>query len=85
EFRAWQRREPDRTLARALADRATKARSTELEALWSRVPGLEADERAAIEQMTQRLTERLLRDPLERLHEDDDGERGRAAQELFRL
>ena len=84
-YRAWQRREPDRALARALAERATAARSMELAALWSLVPSLGAHERAAIEQMTERLTERLLRDPLERLHEDDDGERGRAAQELFRL
>jgi glutamyl-tRNA reductase len=84
-FAAWAAAEADRSLVRALVDRASDARSAELDALWRRVPGLDEPARAEIARMAAQLTDRLLRDPLERLGEDADGRRGRAAQELFRL
>lgn len=84
-FEAWTAAEADRSLARALADRAADARTVELDALWRRMPDLDPAARAEIERMATDLTSRLLRDPLERLGDDVDGRHGRAAQELFRL
>ncbi|HET7026564.1 MAG TPA: hypothetical protein VFI28_02610 [Candidatus Limnocylindrales bacterium] len=85
EFVAWRSAATERSLARALADRADTARSLELAELWRRMPGLDADARAEIERMAAGLANRLLRDPLERLGEDADGQHRRAARELFRL
>jgi glutamyl-tRNA reductase len=85
ELRAWAAAAEERDAARDLAGMASAARSAELHALWREMDGLGPAERAAIERMAERLTQRLLRDPLERLGEDQDGRYRRAAQELFRL
>jgi glutamyl-tRNA reductase len=85
DYHAWLGRGPERAAARELADRASAARTAELDALWRRIPGLDPDERAEIERMAERLATRLLRDPLERLRGDADGRQRRAARELFGL
>jgi len=82
---AWTTGAPDREAARALGALAVEARATELGALWGEVGSLGPDQREAIERMTERLTRRLLRDPLERLGHDGDGRYQRAARELFGL
>lgn len=81
----WTVRERQRQAAHALADRATEARSAELAALWRRVPMLDPAARAEVERMAERLSDRLLRRPLERLQHDKDGRHDRAARELFGL
>jgi glutamyl-tRNA reductase len=85
EHERWLGDAPRRSAARALADRAEHARDAELEALFDRVRSLDDDEREAVARMADRLTARLLRDPLERLRADGDGRHGRAARELFGL
>jgi glutamyl-tRNA reductase len=85
EFRAWLDVRDGRAVAEALAARADHERSAELDALWRRLPGLDADARDAIERMSQHLATRLLREPLERLGRDADGRHERAARELFGL
>ncbi len=84
-YRAWTVCERQREAARALADRASEARSVELAALWRRIPTLGPAERAEVERMAERLSEQLLRRPLERLQHDEDGRHDRAARELFGL
>ncbi len=84
-YRRWMALQPERSAARALAERAQEARAAELSALWRRIPSLDAAERHEVERMAERLTQRLLRDPLERLAGDDDGRRRAAARELFGL
>jgi glutamyl-tRNA reductase len=81
----WTVRERQREAASVLADRATEARSAELAALWRRMPMLDPAARAEVERMAERLSDRLLRRPLERLQQDDDGRHDRAARELFGL
>jgi glutamyl-tRNA reductase len=85
EFRDWQARRDGRAAAQALATRADREREAELVALWRRLPGLEPEARSAIEGMARHLTTRLLREPLERLGRDADGEDSRAVRELFGL
>ena len=85
DFAAWRGREHQRAAARALNQRADDARQRELNALWQRLPALDDEARAAVEEMAARLTDRLMRDPLERLQRDEDGRRARAARELFGL
>jgi len=85
EYASWMARQPQRELATALAERAGEAQATELEALWRRLPELDPGQRLQVEQMARHLSERLLREPLEQLAGDTDGERARAARELFRL
>jgi glutamyl-tRNA reductase len=81
----WTVRERQRHAASVLADRATEARSAELAALWRRMPMLDPAARAEVERMAERLSDRLLRRPLERLQQDDDGRHDRAVRELFGL
>jgi glutamyl-tRNA reductase len=85
EFGDWQARRDGRAAAQALATRAERDREAELVALWRRLPGLEPEARTAIEGMTRHLTTRLLREPLERLGRDADGEDSRTVRELFGL
>ena len=85
EFRAWLDVRDGRVAAAALAARADRDRSAELDQLWRRLPDLDADAREAIERMSQHLARRLLREPLERLGRDTDGRHERAARELFGL
>ena len=72
-------------VARALAQRVEQQRAEHLEALWSRLPGLSPDDRAAIEGMTAGFTDRLFQAPLAKLGSDADDRRVAAAQELFDL
>ena len=85
EYQAWATRETQRSAAQALSERAAAAQAAELDALWQRMPHLGAEQREEVERMARHLTERLLRDPLERLHQDGDGRQASAARELFRL
>ena len=85
EFRAWLDARDGRIAAAALATRADRDRSAELDKLWRRLPDLDADARDAIERMSRHLARRLLREPLARLGRDADGSRERAARELFGL
>jgi glutamyl-tRNA reductase len=85
EYCAWSAQRTQRAAASELAQKALTARSVELDALWERLPDLEPDHRHEVERMAHHLTERLLRDPLEQLHRDDDGRRAQAVRELFRL
>lgn len=81
----WTVRERQREAASVLADHATEARSVELAALFHRIPALDPATRAEVERMAERLSDRLLRRPLECLQHDDDGRHDRAARELFGL
>lgn len=85
EYTAWLDEGPRRETARAMAQRADVARTTELDRLWERLPALGPQEREEIERMTRHLAERLLREPLERLGRDADGRQAQAARELFGL
>lgn len=85
EYASWSARQPQRQLALALAERASAAQAAELDALWQRMPELDPVQREQVERMARHLSERLLREPLEQLAGDGDGDRARAARELFRL
>lgn len=85
EFMAWLERREGRAVAAALVQRADVERTTELDALWRRLPDLDPDARRAIDEMTRHLAERLLREPLERLGRDRDGQDGRAIRDIFAL
>lgn len=85
EFLGWLDRRDGRAVAAALVQRADLERTAELDALWRRLPDLEPDARHAIEEMTRHFAERLLREPLERLGRDGDGQDGRAIRDIFAL
>lgn len=85
EFCAWLDVRDGRAAAAVLAARADRERHEELDQLWRQLPDLDADTRDAIERMSGHLTQRLLREPLERLGRDLDGRHERAARELFGL
>ncbi|CAN5787906.1 glutamyl-tRNA reductase [soil metagenome] len=85
EYMAWAAHESQRNAARALSEKADQAQAAELDALWQRMPHLADDQREEVERMARHLTDRLLRDPLERLQQDGDGRHASAARELFRL
>lgn len=85
EFLAWLAAHRQRAVMRALAEHAEHARQAEMTELWRRLPGMEPGARDAIEQMSRHLSQRLLREPFERLRRDRDGRRERAARELFGL
>jgi glutamyl-tRNA reductase len=81
----WLRGRGGRAAAEALIRRADREREAELATLWGRLPDLDPEAREAIEAMTQHLTARLLREPLERLGRDSDGRDGRAVRDIFAL
>jgi glutamyl-tRNA reductase len=85
EMCAWLEAAGRRDAIRALATRADHEREQELRALWRRLPQLDDSARAEIESMSRHLTGRLLRDPMQRLREDEDGRHELAARDLFRL
>ena len=85
EFIGWLGRRDGRTAAATLVQRADLERRSELDALWRRLPDLEPDARLVIEEMTRHFAERLLREPLERLGRDADGQNERAIREMFAL
>jgi glutamyl-tRNA reductase len=68
-----------------MAETAEMRRRYELEWLLRRLPELEADEQAMIEQMSHRLVAALLHRPLSALNSDPSGDLERAARELFGL
>jgi glutamyl-tRNA reductase len=72
-------------VVRALADHADAERRAELEHLFRTMPGLSADERAAIERMTAHLARRLLREPFQRLAGPTDERHAAALREVFGL
>lgn len=85
EYERWAGKDAQRAAADALSRRASAVGLAELDRLWQRVPSLDDDQREQVERMVRQLTQRLLRDPLERLSQDGDGRHARAARELFRL
>ena len=85
EFQGWLEGRAGRLAASTLVDRAEIERKAELEHLWRDLPALDIQARAAIEQMSQHLVGRILREPLERLGRDEDGRSEAAARELFAL
>ncbi len=85
EYTRWSARSDQRRAAHALRERAASVESHELDKLWRRVPGLAPAERSEIARAFSRLSDGLLREPLERLGEDGDGRQVQAARELFRL
>jgi glutamyl-tRNA reductase len=85
EFVAWEKGRHGRAAAEALVQRADRECEAELAVLWRRLPDLEPEARDAIERMTRRLADRLLREPLERLGRDADGRDGRAIRDIFAL
>ncbi|MEX2546895.1 MAG: NAD(P)-binding domain-containing protein [Chloroflexota bacterium] len=85
ELERWAASDAQRAAADALSRRASAVGVAELDRLWQRVPSLDDVQREEVERMVRQLTQRLLRDPLERLSQDGDGRHARAARELFRL
>ncbi len=85
EFCGWLEARAGRAAAQVLTERADRDRRAALDELWQVLPGLEPDARVAIERMSRHLTDRLLREALERLGRDFDGRADRAARELFAL
>ena len=85
EFVDWVERHQARATAEALVEHAEREREVELATLWRRLPTLEPDARAVIEEMTRHLTARLLRQPLERLGRDSDGRAEHAVRDIFAL
>jgi glutamyl-tRNA reductase len=83
EFLDWLRARDGRTAAEALIRRADLDREAELDQLWRRHPELQPELRDAIERMTESFARRLLREPLERLGRDTDGQDERAVRDLF--
>jgi glutamyl-tRNA reductase len=85
EFIDWLERRDGRAAAQALVERADRQRQAELAALWRHLPDLRPGDRDAIDRMTQHLAARLLREPLERLARDADGNEGRTVRDVFGL
>ena len=85
DYRRWAEARDRRSMAEALVERAEARRAAELDWLWRSQPGIDAEARQAIERMSRHLTDRLLREPLERLGDDDDGRATRAVRDLFAL
>ena len=85
EFIEWLDQRASRSAANALVERAEREREAELVALARRLPELEPEALEAIDAMTRHLAARLLREPLERLGRDSDGQAERAVREIFAL
>ncbi len=83
EYCAWLRGRNMVPVIQAVADGAEGLRRAEVEWLLHRLPDLEADERAVVEQMTHRLVAAILHAPLAALHDDDAGSLEHAARDLF--
>jgi glutamyl-tRNA reductase len=82
-FDQWLDARGARTAAAALAARADERRRRELDRLWHRLPDLDPETRDAIEAMTTRLAQELLREPVAKLTGDRRHEP--AARDLFGL
>jgi glutamyl-tRNA reductase len=83
EYCQWLRSRDAVPVIRAVADGAETLRISEVEWLLHRLPNLDEDERAVVEQMSHRLVAALLHAPLAALHDDDAGSLERAARDLF--
>ncbi len=70
---------------KAMSEAAEGRRRSELEWLLRRLPSLSAEDRAVVDQMSHRLVAGILHAPRSRLRQDDSGDLGRAARELFGL
>ena len=69
----------------AMSEAAEGRRRSELEWLIRRLPSLSEEDRAVVDQMSHRLVAGILHAPRSRLRQDDSGDLGRAARELFGL
>jgi len=83
DYCQWLRARDAVPVIKAVADGAETLRQSEVEWLLHRLPGLDEDERAVVEQMSHRLVAALLHAPLAALHDDDAGSLERAARNLF--
>lgn len=66
-----------------LAERIERQRAAEVAAYLRHRPDLDVDARRHLDAVTRELAARLFRVPLQRLADDPDGRRGRAADDLF--
>ena len=73
----------DRSGADRLAERIERQRAQEVAAYLHRRPDLDLDARRHLDAVTRDLAARLFRVPLQRLGDDPDGRRRRAADDLF--
>jgi len=85
DYCAWLRARESVPLIQAVASSAEQIRQAELQWLLHRLPELDPDERAVVEQMSHRLVAALLHAPLDALHSDEGGTLERAARDLFGL
>ena len=83
EYCAWLRARDSVPIIQRLSERAETLRGAELGWLAHRLPDLDDDERAVIEQMSHRLVAAILHAPLAALHDDEAGSLDRAARDLF--
>ena len=85
DFCAWLRARDSVPIIQAVASSADQIRQAELEWLLHRLPELDPDERAVVEQMSHRLVAALLHAPLDALHSNEGDTLERAARDLFGL
>ena len=85
EYCVWLRSRDAVPVIKAVTDGAEALRHAEVEWLLNRMPELDEDGRAVVEQMSHRLVAALLHAPLTALHDDDAGSLERAARDLFRV
>jgi glutamyl-tRNA reductase len=85
EYCDWLRSRRAVPAIRGVAAAAEERRADEIAWLRRRLPDLDADELALVEQMSHRLVAALLHAPLSALSSDVDGELEPAARELFAL
>ena len=83
DYCQWLRARDAVPVIKAVADGAETLRQSEVEWLLHRLPDLDEDQRAVVEQMSHRLVAALLHAPLAALHDDDAGSLERAARNLF--
>jgi glutamyl-tRNA reductase len=85
EYRRWLAARDSLPAIAAITQNAETRRTNELAWLARRTPGLSEHDRALIDQMTHRLVAAILHAPRTALHNDQSGDLGRAAWELFDL
>jgi glutamyl-tRNA reductase len=70
EFTSWLAARDVGPIVKALYEQAGTITKTELDALFSRLPQLSAEDKAAIEKMAHRLTQKILHTPVTRITQD---------------
>lgn len=85
DYCAWLRARDSVPAIAAMAAAAEGRRHSEMAWLLRRLPDLNAEEQAVVEQMSHRLVAAILHGPMSALKSDPDGDLERAARELFRL